>query len=79
MPTTTHCAPKRALSRLISSGSASAGELIETFSAPSPSTCSASATLRMPPATQNGMSRIAATRRTQLRSTERPSGLAVMS
>ena len=38
-----------------------------------PSTSSASATLRMPPATQNGMSRTRATRSTQQRSTERPS------
>ena len=79
MPTTTHCAPNRSLKASIRSGSDSAGELTEIFSAPAPSTASASATERMPPATQNGMSSSRATRPTQERSTERPSGLAVMS
>ena len=61
MPTTTHCEPKRALKALIRSGSARAGELIEIFSAPALSTASASATERMPPATQKGMSSTRAT------------------
>ena len=79
MPTTTHCAPKRVLNASIKSGSDKAGEFTEIFSAPEASTASASATERMPPATQNGMSRICATLLTQARSTERPSGLAEMS
>ncbi len=78
-PTTTHCEPKRWARRSISAGSASAGEFTEIFSAPALSTASASATLRMPPATQNGMSSTRAIRPIQLRSTERPCGLAVMS
>ena len=79
MPATTHCEPKRALSSSISSGRSSAGELTEIFSAPAFSTASASATLPMPPATQNGMSSMRATRRIHSRSTLRPSGLAEMS
>ena len=79
MPITTHCEPKREASSSMSPGLAMAGELMEIFSAPALSTASASSTERMPPATQNGMSRTSATRRTQLRSTLRPSGLAVMS
>ena len=63
----------------ISRGFVSAGELMEIFSAPQPSTSSASPIDAMPPATQNGRSSCSATRRTQARSTRRPSGLAVMS
>ncbi len=79
MPTTTHWLPKRRASSVIRAGRSRAGLLTLILSAPSFSTCSASATLRMPPATQNGMSSTAATRRIQPRSTDRPSGLAVMS
>jgi hypothetical protein len=71
--------PKRLLNASISSGSASAGELTDIFSAPALRTSSASATERIPPATQNGMSSTRATRWTQPRSTERCCGLAVMS
>ncbi len=56
MPTTTHCAPNRSLKASIRSGSDSAGEFTEIFSAPASRTASASATERMPPATQKGMS-----------------------
>ena len=58
MPMTTHCEPKRDASSSMSPGLAMAGELMEIFSAPALSTASASSTERMPPATQNGMSRI---------------------
>jgi hypothetical protein len=79
MPTTMHCDPKRLASASISEGSDKAGELTEIFSAPAFNTSSASATLRMPPATQKGMSSTRATRETHARSTVRSSGLAVMS
>ena len=52
---------------------------MEIFSAPQDSTSSASVSVRMPPATQKGMSRMRATRLIQERSTDRPCGLAVMS
>jgi hypothetical protein len=64
---------------MMSSGRSSAGELTEILSAPAYSTARASATLRMPPATQNGMSMMRATRSTQAQSTARCCGLAVMS
>jgi hypothetical protein len=78
-PTTTHCTPKAAASSSTRAGRSSAGEFTETLSAPASSTRAASATERMPPATQKGMSISRATRSTQPRSTGRPSGLAVMS
>ena len=79
MPTTTHCTPKAAASSSIRPGRSSAGEFTEILSAPACSTARASATERMPPATQNGMSIRRATFSTQARSTLRPCGLAVMS
>ncbi|MNQ51383.1 hypothetical protein D3C85_653620 [compost metagenome] len=79
MPTTTHCTPKRSASRVIRVGSARAGELMETLSAPNSRIWRASSTLLMPPATQKGMSMTSATRLTQLLSTTRASLEAVMS
>src|SRR5437879_1821280 len=75
-PTTTHCEPKRLASSSMRSGFSSAGELIEILSAPASRIASASATERMPPATQNGISRSAVTRWIQARSTERRPRLA---
>ncbi len=79
MPTTTHWLPKARTSSSTSCGRSSAGVFTEILSAPWASTSAASATLRIPPATQNGMSMVSDTRRTQSTSTRRPSGLAVMS
>jgi hypothetical protein len=79
MPATTHCTPNASASSASSAGRSTAGVFTDTLSAPACSTARASATLRMPPATQNGMSITSATRRTQAGSTARPSGLAPMS
>jgi hypothetical protein len=78
-PITTHWLPKALTRRSIRPGSSRAGVLMEILSAPCASTCPALSTLRMPPATQNGMSMVSDTRRTQPTSTLRPWGLAVMS
>ena len=79
MATTTAWEPKASAQALIRSRFSTAAVLTEILSAPACSTARAVSTSRMPPATQNGMSRRAETRSTQPRSTERPSGLAVMS
>ena len=64
IPTTTHCTPNAEASSPTRSGRSSAGEFTEILSAPDHSTARASATDRMPPATQNGMSIRRATRST---------------
>jgi hypothetical protein len=79
IPTTTHCTPNASASSSINVGRSSAGVFTETLSAPACNTPRASSTVRMPPATQNGMSISRATRSIHARSTLRPSGLAVMS
>jgi len=48
------------------------GRMTDIFSAPAAKTSSASATERIPPATQNGISKVRATRETHARSTVRP-------
>ncbi|CSB07190.1 Uncharacterised protein [Vibrio cholerae] len=64
---------------MISCGFASAGELIDTLSAPNSKIRAASCADLIPPATQKGMSITSATRATQLLSTTRPSLEAVIS
>ena len=79
MPTTTACEPKASAPRATSSGSRTAAELTETFSAPARSTARMSATLAMPPPTEKGMNISRATRVTTSRKKPRRSAEAVMS
>ena len=77
--TTMHWLPKRVAPAVISSGVRTAGELIDTLSAPASSSPRMSSTLRMPPPTVNGMKTLSATRRTMSMTMSRRSWLAVMS
>ena len=76
---TMHWVPNRLASLLIKSGLSIAGVFIEILSAPYLRTSSASSIDLIPPATQNGILIISATRLIHDLSTDRPSGLAVIS
>ena len=76
---TTHCEPKCSASSSISSGRATAAELIDTLSAPASSTACASATERIPPPIVNGMNTLSAVRRARSTIVSRCSWVAVMS
>ena len=74
-----HWLPKRVAPAVTSSGVRTAGELIDTLSAPASSSSRISSTVRMPPPTVNGMKTLSAMRRTTSRMMSRRSWLAVMS
>src|SRR3954469_24045467 len=79
MASTTHWLPKTSASSPISSGRATAAELIETLSAPASSTACASCALRIPPPIVNGMKTSFAVRRARSTIVSRFSCEAVMS
>ena len=79
METTMHWLPKRSAPALISSGVASALELMLILSAPACSMACMSSTVRMPPPTVSGMKQCAAVRSITSTMVARPCALAVMS
>ncbi len=76
---TTHWLPNRVASSVMSSGRRTAAEFTATLSHPAMSRASASATVRMPPPTVNGMNTSRATAATILAAVSRFSMPAVMS